>query len=241
MKHVLRKASFGLAVATLSAMTVADVTASLQLSNMYLFRGEDLGTGDALIAGSLDAEKNGAYIGMWAASGDATLGQEIDFYGGYAFTSEDGNFGVDVGALTYYYPGANSYDVFGSLSEAYITFDVFGAFAEVWKTVADDGGDADHNFYYVLGYEHNGFTVYAGYLNTDMEVATVDGMEDKDYVHIDASFTTSDVPGELDDSLTIGFSQIVHQSADRDDVITASDFREEDLLMYVSYDVSFDL
>jgi uncharacterized protein (TIGR02001 family) len=65
----------------------------------------------ALQGGADFAHKSGFYIGTWAstikwvkdAGGDTNL--EVDLYGGYKFTT--GAFGVDVGALRYFYPGSS--------------------------------------------------------------------------------------------------------------------------------------
>ena len=56
-----------------------EVSASVGVANMYLWRGYDLGDGDAAISGDLKAtHDSGAYAGIWASSGDASWGTEYD-------------------------------------------------------------------------------------------------------------------------------------------------------------------
>ena len=55
----------------------AEVSASLTLSNMYLFRGKNLSPNASVFAGSLDyANESGIYAGAWTTSADG--GHELD-------------------------------------------------------------------------------------------------------------------------------------------------------------------
>lgn len=80
-----------------------DVSASAGVANMYLWRGMDLGDGDAAISGDLKATHNsGAYAGIWGSSGDASWGTEYDLYAGWG--GKLGNLDVDASLWTYAYP-----------------------------------------------------------------------------------------------------------------------------------------
>jgi uncharacterized protein (TIGR02001 family) len=96
------------------------LTFNLALTSNYKFRGQDQDQSKtrafkpALNGGFDYAFDNGFYVGNWnstinwtrylpATSGDKV---EIDVYGGYKFKA--GEIDLDVGALTYYYPGASN-------------------------------------------------------------------------------------------------------------------------------------
>ena len=65
------------ATAFVAPVAHAEVAASVGVANMYLWRGMDLGNGDAAVSGDLKYKhKSGAYAGIWGSSGDATNGNE---------------------------------------------------------------------------------------------------------------------------------------------------------------------
>jgi len=88
------------------------VTGNLTLASSYRFRGIDQTFGKPAIQGGIDySHSSGVYLGNWNSNVSSGAGFpggniEMDFYGGWkgAF----GDFGVDVGALYYYYPGSSS-------------------------------------------------------------------------------------------------------------------------------------
>jgi conserved hypothetical protein, proteobacterial len=81
----------------------AEVSASAGVANMYLWRGIDLGDGDAAISGDLKVKHgSGAYAGVWASSGDANWGTEYDLYAGWG--GKVGALDVDASLWTYAYP-----------------------------------------------------------------------------------------------------------------------------------------
>jgi len=79
----------------------AEVAASVGASNMYYWRGFDLGGGAAIIA-DVNVSSNGFVAGAWTSSGDATLGTEYDLYAGYSGSAGDFTYGVSV--VSYNYP-----------------------------------------------------------------------------------------------------------------------------------------
>lgn len=92
-------------------------SANLTLTTDYVFRGVSQTQGGPAIQGGFDySHKSGFYVGTWAsnvswvsvvdAAGDPfkeNNSMEIDLYAGYK--GAVGDFGYDVGLITYYYPG----------------------------------------------------------------------------------------------------------------------------------------
>lgn len=85
---------------------------NLGIYSSYRFRGIDQTFGKPALQGGIDySHSSGIYLGNWnsnvsegAGFPDANL--EMDFYGGYKFSV--GDFGIDVGAIYYYYPGSDA-------------------------------------------------------------------------------------------------------------------------------------
>lgn len=98
------------------AAQAAEVGASVSASNMYYWRGYDLGGGAALVA-DVNVKQSGAYAGLWASSGDFAFGTEWDFYAGYGFNA--GPVSVDFNYTTYMYPSLEL--GFDDISDAAIT------------------------------------------------------------------------------------------------------------------------
>ena len=84
----------------------------MTIASDYRFRGISQTLGHFAFQGGFDyAHESGVYLGNWnsnvsSAAGYPGASLEMDFYGGYkkAF----GDFGVDVGAIYYYYPGSEA-------------------------------------------------------------------------------------------------------------------------------------
>ena len=95
-----------------AAPAPSPVTGNMTLVSEYRFRGIDQTFGKPAIQGGFDySHASGAYLGNWNSNVSQGAGYpggniEMDFYGGYkkAF----GDFGVDVGAIYYYYPGSDA-------------------------------------------------------------------------------------------------------------------------------------
>ena len=127
MKSTLAKTLAVVAVAALPALASAQLTANVSLTTNYKFRGQDqdvIGKNGSIkdkafkpaLQGGLDyAHESGFYIGNWNSSVNWLPGNslESDIYGGYKFKA--GEVDMDVGLLTYIYPG-NS---LGNTTEAY--------------------------------------------------------------------------------------------------------------------------
>ena len=95
------------------------VTGNLSLASDYRFRGISQTNKQPAISGGFDvAHSSGFYIGNWNSNIDSDFFQganiEMDFYGGYKGTLAD--FGYDLGAIYYYYPGSGRAGQTGRLS-----------------------------------------------------------------------------------------------------------------------------
>ena len=86
------------------------ITGNMGLFSEYRFRGIAQTFEKPAFQGGFDyAHSSGFYAGNWNSNVSETLYSgasiEMDFYGG--FKKAFGDFGIDVGAIYYYYPGSN--------------------------------------------------------------------------------------------------------------------------------------
>jgi uncharacterized protein (TIGR02001 family) len=124
-KYIMKKALAAVAVATAcsapmlaAAQTAAaapkeepasTLSGNLTIGSDYRFRGFTQTDYQPAIQGGVDfAHKSGFYLGNWNSNVSSKLYNgapiEMDFYGGWK-TTFDGGFGLDLGAIYYYYPG----------------------------------------------------------------------------------------------------------------------------------------
>ena len=106
------------------------ITPNIGIVSDYLFRGISQNNKQAALQGGIDvAFKEGFYLGTWASqvskwtAGPKGDGYELDLYGGYK--TEVSGVGVDVGVITYNYPGSTSGsdgggNYFANTQEAYV-------------------------------------------------------------------------------------------------------------------------
>jgi len=118
-----------LAVGIVSLPSFASVSANVSFASDYIWRGMTQSAGGPAVAGGFDlSTDSGFYIGTWGSSvqfsdGEAvdTTELELDVYLGYSTDIAD-NISLDVGYITYTYPGATD----ANFDEAYIGFDIYG-------------------------------------------------------------------------------------------------------------------
>lgn len=134
------------AIAVLPAIASAQLTANVSMTTNYKFRGQDqdvIGKNGAIkdkafkpaLQGGLDyATESGFYIGNWNSSVNWLAGNslESDIYGGYKFKA--GEIDMDVGLLTYIYPG-NS---LGNTTEMYAGATFGPVSAKYSHTISED-------------------------------------------------------------------------------------------------------
>ncbi len=122
------------------------LTGNVGLFSQYVFRGLTQTNGDPAIQSGFDySHSSGFYAGTWlsnvswltdstAATGYTSSSLEWDVYGGYKGTIGKSDFGYDVGALFYVYPGtfssaiaplgigkADTQEIYGALSWKWIS------------------------------------------------------------------------------------------------------------------------
>lgn len=210
----------GAAMATSPAMAFdPSASASFGASNLYLWRGVDLGNGDAHVYGSLDVDSGvGAYAGVWAASGDSGLGQEYDLYAGYG-TDLTEDISVDASIINYVYPKqdkAVEQTGFSDFSEVALSADIYGLGLSYYKDVT--GSDYE---YANASYGYGPFSAAVGHHIDGAGAPFGDSM-----THLDLSF-------QFNDELSFTTSTIV----DSDD----SDSTRRTTQFQVVYSKSFDL
>jgi uncharacterized protein (TIGR02001 family) len=87
------------------------VTGNISLVSEYRFRGIDQTFGKPALQGGFDyAHSSGVYVGNWNSNVNPGAGfnganLEMDFYAGWK--KPFGDFGLDLGAIYYYYPGSS--------------------------------------------------------------------------------------------------------------------------------------
>lgn len=122
MNHASLKALGIALVAAMPLAASAQLTGNLGLTTNYKYRGQDQDVSKVkavkpAVQGGLDYAfgDSGWYVGNWNSSVDWLPGNsiEMDVYGGYKFKA--GEFDMDLGALTYLYPGNTS----GNTTELY--------------------------------------------------------------------------------------------------------------------------
>ena len=213
----------------------ADVSASMAFSNMYLWRGQNVGNSGGAISGSLDySNESGLYAGIWTSS--EKDGHETDLYIGYS--TEVSGVGVDVSYWNYLYPedggtgpdtglgDTNAAEIVLALS--YMDFS-FGYYMQV------DGDKPDDN-YITLSYSFGKYSLTYGLW--DLEDGTVDSTGttpatkgQDEYSHLTLSYAATD---DLSFAVSKAFS-------DLDDSDLGGANVEEDFLFQVTYSKDFDL
>lgn len=155
-----------------------ELSANVALTNNYIFRGISQSDEHWALQGGFDWEhESGIYLGTWGSTVDFTDAQvEIDGYGGWA--GEFNGIGVDLGAIYYWYPGADgnrNYDYFevaGSLSYDFEIVEVaagvnyspdyFASSEDFWYPYADISVPLPYDFE---------LTAHAGYNDIEDEIA----------------------------------------------------------------------
>jgi uncharacterized protein (TIGR02001 family) len=146
MKLAFVKSLAVAAIATVPLMASAQLTANVSLTTNYKFRGQDqdvIGKNGAVkdkavkpaLQGGFDyAHESGFYVGNWNSSVNWLPGNslESDLYGGYKFKA--GEVDLDVGLLTYIYPG-NS---LGNTTEGYFGATFGPVTAKYSHTLSED-------------------------------------------------------------------------------------------------------
>ena len=156
--------TFGLA----AAPAAVSLEASASIATSYLWRGTELGNGDAALAVDLSGSTGALSYGLWVSSGDATNGTEYDLYASYG--GSVGEVGYSIGYASYNYPSTG------------VGFDdnaeyIYGLSYGPASVTIFDGKDSDYE-YTVVGYEAGAFSFAYG--------------DDETSTHFDVSYAVND-------------------------------------------------
>lgn len=188
MKLIKKMAPAALATSMMAAGFMAPGVASAEIgynaaiANMYLWRGQDVSAGGAVLSGGVDySHESGAYASLWASTGnslgssvaaDLTPGYEFDVILGYG--GEAGDLGYDISYWRIAYPQAS-----GSYGEELI---IGLSFMGVDFSYVDNlDSDSDYG-YYTLGYSMDKYSIMYG----------ADITDDAEYSHVDFSYAATD-------------------------------------------------
>jgi hypothetical protein len=155
--------TFGLAAAP--AAVALDASASIATS--YLWRGTELGNGDAALAVDLSGSTGALSYGLWVSSGDSTS-TEYDIYASYSGSA--GDLGYSIGYASYNYPSTG------------IGFDdsaeyIYGLSYGPASVTIFDNTETDYE-YTVIGYEAGAYSFAYG--------------DDESMTHFDVSYAVND-------------------------------------------------
>lgn len=129
-------------------------TGNITIASDYRFRGISQTAFRPTIQGGVDySHASGFYAGNWNSNVDSSAGYpdgnlEMDFYGG--FKKSIGDFGYDVGALYYYYPGSSVRNEVVNNKELYVS----GS----WKFLTLKWNYALDDYFSAKGLDRNGNT-----------------------------------------------------------------------------------
>jgi uncharacterized protein (TIGR02001 family) len=189
LSKAIALASLVSATALTAQVANAEVSASANIASAYLWRGQDLGEGNAAMSGSLDyANESGLYAGIWASSGDVT-GSETDLYVG--FSGEAGDITYDVSYWTYLYEGEDDID---ELAEVILGVSAGSYSASVYLPT-----DSDADYTYI--------TLGADMGDYGFNLGNQSGTDAGDYTHVDVTYAYSE-------KLAFTYSQVVAEDTD---------------------------
>ncbi len=235
------------AMGATQAVAEVDVSASVAISNLYLFRGVDLGEGRAMVSGDLIASSKGFYGGVWATSGDKASGSEYDLFVGYATEIE--GVSVDINITNYMYSGWDAGDSFGDYSEIFLNVG-YGPFSIDYQVNVADGsyssGDAESakmaglsGFQYIaFNASFKQYTATLGFADvsdySESKSLSADSTSDLYVGNVGTDYTHLDISYAYNDNLTFTVSQIIDQGE-----VTVGgvkyENRDDDMLFVLSY------
>ncbi len=200
MKTLIRTSLVG-ALLALSNTALAEWSANLGFASEYYYRGILQESTSA--NGGIDFEKNGFYVGTWAA--DVGDGLEVDGYFGYGTTV--GDVDLSVGYTGYFYTGDFD-DTYQEINLG-AGFSIFSVDVAVGEYDNFDGPTLDYT-YYALTAEKNGFYgKFAGF-SQDFDGEYVELGYGTSIAEIDLGvsliFSNEDLVGEDDEAIvfTVG-------------------------------------
>src|SRR5574343_579432 len=135
------------------------ITGNLTLASSYRFRGIDQTFGKPALQGGVDySHESGFYAGNWNSNVSSGAGfpdgnLEMDFYGGWKKTW--GDWGLDVGAILYYYPGSEGRNL-GTKADSGAVTNKELYIGGSWKTVSLKYYHSVDDYFSLRGWDANG-------------------------------------------------------------------------------------
>lgn len=181
MKKIIGLAVLATAATAGVASAEGTVTANVAITSDYVFRGISLSDNGPALQGGIDYVSEAWYVGAWGSN--VTEGLELDVYGG--FTPSTGPIDWDLGAIAYFYPGADDdgaeFDYYELKVGASHDFtEQFTAGAAVYYSPENFGDTGDATYWEVnAAYEINdGFAINGAYGNQSVEEPNGPNTED---------------------------------------------------------------
>lgn len=204
MKMMTKSVIAAAVLAATSTAAMAEVTVNVGATSNYLFRGISASADQAAVSGGIDySHDSGVYAGMWVSTLGTGVGEELDYYVGYAGSA--GDFGYDLSYVAITYPQQEKWDYAElALSASYSYFTV-GAASTVNSDVEDTAGAAeqfiDGDLYYYVSAEvplENDFTLgltYGIYTFDDDGVIETGRLRptELDYSHYQLALSKGDI------------------------------------------------
>lgn len=193
-----------------------DVSGSAAVSNMYLWRGYDLGFGSAAVSGDITASIAGAYASVWGSSGDDSAGTEYDLIVGYG--NSFGDFSFDVSVVSYVYPESDIAGIetdIGDFMEAIVSLGYGPVTFQYYDNIESEPGTyalGEDYSYITLGASFGDFSVLVGRHDPDDTGVPV-GVDLGNPTHLDLTYA-------YNDNLSFTVSKLV---ADEDSAFNATD------------------
>jgi uncharacterized protein (TIGR02001 family) len=162
----------------------AEISANVQLTTDYIFRGVSLSNNNAAIQGGFDWSNDQFYVGTWGSS--LSQGTELDVYAGWTPTT--GPVSWDLGVITYNYPGAADdgaeFDYYELKAQGTYNFnDAWHAGAAVYYSPDNYGDTGNATYWEVNGeYDYSDMWHFTGaYGNQEVENPGGPGTPSDDY------------------------------------------------------------
>jgi len=163
----------------------AEVSYNAAVSNMYLWRGQQISAASGVVSGGADySHESGLYAGMWTSSEGAADSTEFDLYGGYAFTA--GEVDLNIGYFAYFYPDAGGSEFgrdAGSFITEYMLSAGYGDFSAT-AFINTETDDADNYKYISLDYGIGAFGLHFG--------AALGDTDANEYTDVNVSYAATD-------------------------------------------------
>lgn len=210
--------------AVVPSIASAEVSASVGIANMYLWRGQNLTPDGPQVHGGLEySNDSGIYGGVWMTNEHE--GHETDLYLGYG--GEAGDFSYDVSYWHYLYPedggtgpGTGLGDT--ALSEFVIGVGFAGLGFNAYVSSETQGGS--DWVYYTLDYTMGDYNILVGAWTFDKDFL-LNGDPAEEYTHVTLTYSYSD---------NLSFAVSMAQEDNVDGI-------EEDPLFLVSYNIPLDM